>query len=61
MCGFLDYMEKMEVDNPQAKQKYAVVKFLVDSTYSEIPTSWLIEHDNIQQCWWPPRTAKLHF
>lgn len=47
----------MEVDNPQAIQKYAVVKFLVDSTYSEIPTIWLIEDDNIQQCWWPPRTA----
>ncbi|XP_067204567.1 uncharacterized protein [Linepithema humile] len=38
-------------------KKYAVVKFLSDSTYSEIPTAWLFKKNDIQQCWWPPRTA----
>ncbi|XP_029673714.1 uncharacterized protein LOC115241895, partial [Formica exsecta] len=39
-------------------KKYAVVKFLSDSTYSEIPTAWLFkDKEDIQQCWWPPRTA----
>lgn len=38
-------------------RKYAVVKFLSDSTFSEIPTVWLFENNSIQYCWWPPRTA----
>lgn len=37
-------------------KKYAVVKFALDNTYSEIPTAWLI---NAQQCWWPPRTTNV--
>lgn len=37
--------------------KYAVVKFLSDSTYNEIPTAWLFENENNTWCWWPPRTA----
>lgn len=38
--------------------KYAVVKFLSDSTHSEIPSTWLFENeDNSYWCWWPPRTA----
>lgn len=42
----------------ESKNKYAVVKFLSDSTYSEIPTVWLFrDKNNIQQCWWLPRTA----
>lgn len=47
-------METMNCENT----KYAVVKFLLDSTYSEIPTTWLFkDYEDIQQCWWPPRTA----
>lgn len=38
-------------------KKYAVIKFLSDSTFSEIPTAWLTEKDGIEYCWWPPRTA----
>lgn len=39
-------------------KQYAVVKFLSDCTFSEIPTAWLMtEEDDNQQCWWPPRTA----
>lgn len=38
-------------------KKYAVVKFLLDGTYSEIPTAWLMTENDNQQCWWPPRTA----
>lgn len=37
--------------------RYAVVKFVSDATYSEIPTCWLFEDDDTQKCWWPPRTA----
>lgn len=36
---------------------YAVVKFLSDSTFSEVPVSWLIKNNDISQCWWPPRTS----
>ncbi|CAL1678861.1 unnamed protein product [Lasius platythorax] len=39
-------------------KKFAVVKFLSDCTYSEIPTAWLMtDDDDYEQCWWPPRTA----
>lgn len=34
---------------------YAVVKFLIDSLYSEVPISWLTREDNNQLCYWPPR------
>lgn len=37
--------------------KYAVVKFVIDNLYSEVPTSWLIQEENKQLCLWPPRTA----
>ncbi|XP_029171124.1 uncharacterized protein LOC114940569 [Nylanderia fulva] len=38
-------------------KRYSVVKFVIDNSYSEIPTAWLILDDNQQQkCWWP-RTA----
>lgn len=41
-------------DNQQIK-KYAVIKFVVDSTFSEIPTAWLLtDDDDNQLCWWPP-------
>lgn len=38
-------------------ERHVVVKFLSDSTFSEIPTAWLIEEDDYTMCWWPPRTA----
>lgn len=38
-------------------KKYAVVKFLLDCTYSEVPTIWLVKENGHTQCWWPPRTA----
>lgn len=41
----------------QGSKKYSVVKFLTDNSYSEIPTSWLVQDDNKQLCLWPPRTA----
>ncbi|XP_029662785.1 uncharacterized protein LOC115235264 [Formica exsecta] len=47
----------MEFDRRKTNKKYAVVKFLSDCTYSEIPTLWLIQEGNTQECWWPPRTA----
>ncbi|XP_039306808.1 uncharacterized protein LOC120358125 [Solenopsis invicta] len=50
---FSTYFYKMSYE----KKKYAVVKFLCDSSYSEIPTTWLFQEKNIQYCWWPPRTA----
>lgn len=44
----------MEVKN----KKYAVVKFLSDCTFSEIPITWLTtDADAYEQCWWPPRMA----
>lgn len=42
------------------KTKYAVVKFLSDDTYSEIPTIWLKvaeKEGKKTQCWWPPRNS----
>lgn len=47
----------MNCDNPSKKKiwHYAVVQFLTDYTYSEIPIIWL-KKDN-KQCWWPPRTS----
>lgn len=47
----------MDCDNQQEgkKRDHAVVKFLTDCTYSEIPIIWL--HKNNSQCWWPPRTS----
>lgn len=47
----------MAVDEKQRSKMYAVVKFLSDCTFSEIPTIWLIQEGNTQECWWPPRTA----
>lgn len=45
------------MDKDVQYKKYAVVKFLLDSTFSEIPTAWLINEDvDNQLCWWPPRT-----
>lgn len=44
----------MADNNGSFQPRYAVVRFKIDNTYSEIPTSWIIE-DNL--CWWPPRTA----
>lgn len=44
-------------NNKTINKTYAVVKFKSDSTYSEIPTVWLVENDNKELCWWPPRTA----
>jgi len=40
-------------------KKYAVVKFIIDNLYSEIPASWLIfdSNKNKSKCFWPPRTA----
>lgn len=37
-------------------QTYAVVKFIVDNLYSEVPVSWLQRKDNKQLCYWPSRT-----
>ncbi|CAL1678269.1 unnamed protein product [Lasius platythorax] len=45
------------MDCGEITKKYAVVKFLLDNLYSEIPTSWLTRENNKQLCWWPPRTA----
>jgi len=45
-------LQKMSKTN-----KYAVVQFLSDSTFSEIPTAWLFKEGDIQKCWWPPRTT----
>lgn len=36
---------------------YAVVQFLSDSTYSEVPTKWLTKNGDNYLCWWPPRTS----
>lgn len=41
----------------QEIKNYAVVKFMSDCTFSEIPTAWLSKEGDIQECWWPPRTA----
>lgn len=51
-------MSTQTMDNDiQGNKKYAVVKFLSDSTFSEIPIAWLVEDDGDNQlCWWPPRT-----
>lgn len=38
-------------------KNYAVVKFFMDNSYSEIPTAWFFEEGDRLQCWWPPRTA----
>ncbi|KMQ88660.1 hypothetical protein RF55_11810 [Lasius niger] len=47
----------MDCDNPRKAKMwhYAVVQFLTEYTYSEIPTTWLKENNS--QCWWPPRTS----
>lgn len=47
----------MNVDEFKENKKYAVVKFIADNSYSEIPTAWLLANGNKQLCWWPPRTA----
>lgn len=47
----------MNADRKQAEKQYAVVKFLSDNMFSEIPVAWLYIEDNMEQCWWPPRTA----
>lgn len=49
------------MENHGEIKTYAVVKFLVDNLYSEVPVSWLTLEDNKQLCLWPPRTtnAKL--
>lgn len=43
--------------NAEEMKKYAVVKFLSDLTFSEIPTAWLLNDGKKDECWWPPRTA----
>ncbi|XP_029162886.1 uncharacterized protein LOC114934365 isoform X2 [Nylanderia fulva] len=47
----------MDAYTKQDKKHYAVVKFLSDGTFSEIPTAWLCKEGETDQCWWPPRTA----
>ncbi|XP_036144756.1 uncharacterized protein LOC105836362 isoform X2 [Monomorium pharaonis] len=49
----------MSCDTRRTQKMYAVVKFVTDSTYSEIPITWLIENDNADNllCWWPPKSA----
>lgn len=46
-------------DNMENTRKYAVVKFKLDSLFSEISIIWLLENDDSdkQWCLWPPRTA----
>lgn len=49
-------MAKDVADNIMENMKeYAVVKFLLDNTYSEVPVAWLLNENNNPQCWWPPR------
>jgi len=36
---------------------YAVIKFLSDLTFSEVPTNWLSKNGDIYHCWWPPRAS----
>ncbi|KAL0130309.1 hypothetical protein PUN28_002144 [Cardiocondyla obscurior] len=38
-------------------KNYAVVKFLSDCSYSEIPIAWLSKEGEVMKCWWPPRNA----
>lgn len=38
-------------------KNYAVVKFLSDCSFSEIPTVWISEENDMIHCWWPPRNA----
>jgi len=47
----------MDCGESIGNKKYSIVKFLIDNSYSEIPTSWLILDGNKQKCLWPPRTA----
>jgi len=47
----------MESNRIQDKKNYAVVRFVSDNTFSEIPTAWLSEENDVLQCWWPPRNA----
>jgi len=47
----------MESNSIQDIKNYAVVQFVSDNTFSEIPTAWLSEENDMLQCWWPPRNA----
>ncbi|XP_025996429.1 uncharacterized protein LOC113005292 isoform X5 [Solenopsis invicta] len=37
--------------------EYAVVRFLSDCTYSEVPKKWLIKNVDSFMCWWPPQNS----
>lgn len=39
------------------QKSYAIVKFLSDCSFSEIPSAWLYKENDILQHWWPPRTT----
>lgn len=39
------------------KKSYAVVKFISNSTFSEVPTNWISTNGDTSFCWWPPRSS----
>lgn len=42
-----------------SKQLYAVVRFVENNTFSEIPTNWLDNINNEIKCWWPTKTRNV--
>lgn len=44
------------------KKLYAVVQFLVDESFSEIPTNWINRNDKNDGfiCWWPANIKNIN-
>ncbi|XP_011883585.1 PREDICTED: uncharacterized protein LOC105570754 [Vollenhovia emeryi] len=47
----------MSSSQSSSSKSYAVVKFLSDSTFSEVPVNWISKSGDTAYCWWPPRSS----
>lgn len=45
------------MSNP--KQLYAVVRFVENDTFSEVPSNWLDCTNDQTKCWWPSKTRNV--
>lgn len=42
-----------------ARKMYAIVKFVENNTFSEVPINWLDSNNNEIKCWWPAKTRNV--
>lgn len=48
-----------EITMNTPEKLYAIVRFVENNTFSEIPTNWLDTINNKMKCWWPTKTRNV--